>query len=124
MQVVRNKEVQLAPEVQKYKEDVMKLIKALKLTNVKTVITRAAAVALIAGAAFLATPAKANAQVAVGFRAGHVRVGVGIPGPVYVAPRPYYRAPVYVAPAPVYGYYGPRVVYDRRFGWHDRRFYR
>ncbi len=102
----------------------MKLINALKLTNVKTAVTRAAAVALVAGAAFLATPAKANAQVAVGFRAGHVAVGVGIPGRVYVASRPYYAAPVYVAPEPVYGYYGPRVVYDRHLGWHDRRFYR
>jgi hypothetical protein len=101
----------------------MKLANALKLNNVKTAVTRAAAVALVAGAAFLATPAKANAQVAFGFRAGHVRVGVGIPGPVYVAPRPYYPAPVYVAPAPVYRYYGPRVVYGRPY-WHDRRFYR
>ena len=102
----------------------MKLTNALKLNNVKTALTRAAAVALVAGAAFLATPAKANAQVAVGFRAGHVAVGVGIPGRVYAAPAPYYAAPVYVAPAPVYGYYGPRVIYERRFGWHDRRFYR
>jgi hypothetical protein len=102
----------------------MKLINALKLNNVKTAVTRAAAIALVAGAAFLATPAKANAQVAVGFRAGHVGIGVGIRGSVYVAPRRYYAPPVYVAPAPVYGYYGPRVVYDRRFGWHDRRFYR
>jgi len=118
VQVVRNK------EVQKYKEDVMKLTNALKLTNVKTAVTRAAAVALVAGAAFLATPAKANAQVAFGFRAHHVAVGVGLPGPVYVGPRRYYAPPVYVAPAPVYGYYGPRVIYERRFGWHDRRFYR
>jgi hypothetical protein len=115
-------------EVQKHKEDVMKLTHALKLTNVKTTVARAAAVALVAGAAFLATPAKANAQVAFGFRTHHVAVGVGLPGPVYGGPGRYYAPPVYVAPAPVYsferGYYGPRVVYERRFGWHDRRFYR
>jgi hypothetical protein len=118
MQVVGSK------EVRKHKEDVMKLTNAITLNTVKTAVTRAAAIALVAGAAFLATPAKANAQVAVGFRAGHVRVGVGIPGPVYAVPRPYYPAPRYVAPAPGYGFYGPRVVYERRFGWHDRRFYR
>ncbi len=102
----------------------MKLTNTLKLTHIKSAVARAAVVTLVAGAALLATPTKANAQVAVGFRVGHVAVGVGIPGPVYVAPRPYYPAPVYVAPAPVYGYYGPRVVYDRHFGWHDRRFHR
>ena len=102
----------------------MKMIDALKRNNLKTIITRAATVALVAGAAFLATPAKANAQAVFGFRAGHVGVRVGIPGPVYVAPRPYYAPPVYVAPAPVYGYYGPRVVYGGRPYWHDRRFYR
>jgi hypothetical protein len=101
----------------------MKLTNALKLNHVRTAVTRAAAIALVAGAAFLATPAKANAQVAVGFRDHHVGVAIGFPGPVYVAPRRYYAPPVYVAPAPVYRYYGPRVVYGRPY-WHDRRFYR
>jgi hypothetical protein len=113
----------------------MKLTNALKLNNVKELTTKAAMVAVLAGAAFLATPTKANAQVALGVRIGHARVGVGVG---YVAPRPYYGAPygpvyappvyappVYVAPAAAYGYYGPGVVYDRR-GWdhRDRRVYR
>ena len=87
----------------------MKIINAL---NLKAVFTKAAIVGAVAGAALLATPAKANAQVAIGIHFGH--------RPVYVAPAPYYAPPVYAAPA--YGYYGPRVVYDRR--WHDRRYWR
>jgi hypothetical protein len=109
------------------KEDVMKLTNALKLNTVKTLTTKAAMVAVLAGAAFLATPTKANAQVAFGVRVGHVGVGYVAPRRYYVAPyERVYAPPVYVAPAPVYGYYGPRVIYDRRHDWdrHDRRFYR
>jgi hypothetical protein len=112
-----------------YKEDVMKLINPLKLNTVKTTLTRTAAVALVAAAAFLATPAKANAQVAFGVRVGPVAVYHR--GPVYARPyvRPYVRPYGYYAPAPViveqtpaYGYYGPR-VYARPY-YHNRLFVR
>ena len=51
----------------------------------------------------------------------HPRVGVGVGGPAYVAPRRYYR-PVYVGPRYGYGYYrGSRVCYGgARF--HCRRY--
>jgi hypothetical protein len=100
----------------------MKLTNVLTLTTVKAVLTRTAMAAVVAGAAFLAAPTQANAQVAWGVRVG----------PVAIARRPVYIAPVPVHVAPAYGYYGQRVVYgprfeDRRFhDWdrHDRRYYR
>jgi len=95
----------------------MKLTNALTFNTVKAVLTRTALATVVAGAAFLATPTQANAQVAWGVRIGPVAIARR---PIYIAP-----APVYVAPA--YGYYGPRVFYDRRFhDWdhRDRRFYR
>ena len=77
-------------------------------------------IGLVAGAAFMAAPAKANAQVAVGIRFGRPIYR----RPIYVAP-PVYVAPV--GPAYAYGYgpayYGPRgYAYDHR-GW-DRRDHR
>jgi hypothetical protein len=108
--------------VQLHKEDVMKIANALRLSNVKTLFPKAALLGLVAGAAFLAAPQKANAQVAFGVRVGPARVFVA-PRPIYVAPRRYYAPPVYVAPAPVYGYgYYHRDFYDRR--WDHRRFER
>ena len=90
-------------------------------TNLKALLTKAAIAGLVAGAAFMAAPQQANAQVAVGLRFGHARVGVYAPGPVYAEPYRYYAPPpVYVAP-PVYGYYGGR-YYERR--WNGRRIYR
>jgi hypothetical protein len=111
----------------------MKITNVLNLANAKALLTRAAMVGLVAGAAFMATPAKANAQVALGLRIGHARVGVYAPGPAYYNPAPVYYnpGPVYVAPA--YGYaYGYRPDYnryrdhrdfdhDRRDGYRDRR---
>lgn len=110
----------------------MKLTNALNLVNAKAFFTRAAMVGLVAGAAFMATPAKANAQVAFGLRVGHARVGVYAPGPVYYNPAPVYYnpAPVYAAPAYGYGYEGyrhdrdwdrDRRDFDRRDYDHDRR---
>jgi hypothetical protein len=79
---------------------------------------------LLAGAALIALSGAAAARVDVG-------ISIGIPAPVYMAPRPpvaYYPAPVYApppqvyyAPAPVYYapppvYYGAPVVVNR--GWH------
>ena len=108
----------------------MKISNVLHLADAKTLITRAAMVGLVAGAAFLATPAKANAQVALGLRIGHARVGVYAPGPAYYnpgsayynpAPVYYNPGPVYVAPAPVYGY-GYR--HDHDWARDHRDFYR
>jgi hypothetical protein len=84
--------------------------------------------ALLAGVALIGLSGTAAARVDVG-------ISVGIPAPVYYAPRPYYApppqvvyapAPVYYAPAPVYYapppvYYGPpAVVYGRGWGHHHR----
>jgi hypothetical protein len=64
----------------------MKINNRFQIANVKALFTKAATVAIVAGAAFMAAPQKANAQVAFGIQFG----------------RPAYRRPVYVAPAPVY----------------------
>ena len=83
-------------------------------TNLKAILTKTAMVGLVAGAALMAAPQKANAQVAIGIHFGH--------RPVYVAPAPYYVPPVAYGPAyvaPAYGYYG----YDRGY-YHRDRFYR
>ena len=84
---------------------------------------KTAAVALVAGAALLATPRKAEAQAVIGFRAGHARVGVGFG---YAPAYPAYAAPVYAPPvygygyaAPSYGYYGGGPYYRRDWD-HDR----
>jgi hypothetical protein len=89
---------------------------------------------LLIGAGLIALSGTAAAR-------SHIDVGIslGVPAPVYYAPRPpvaYYPAPpVYAAPAPVYygppavyyappAYYGPRVIYrDRGWhrGWHGHR---
>ncbi len=94
----------------------MKIVNALT-ANIEAVLTRTAMVALVAGAAFMATPAKANAQVSFGVRVGPVVGGYGYvrPRPIYVEPRPVYVPPVYGAP--VYGYYGARPGYDRHDAW-------
>lgn len=98
----------------------MKLINALKFTNLKALFTKTAMVGLVAGAAFMAAPQKANAQVAFGVHFGR---------PIYR--RPYYAPPVYIAPVgPAYAY-GPAYYgydhryWDRREHWdRDHRFYR
>ncbi len=76
-------------------------------TTLKNNAIKTAAVALVAGAALLATPQRANAQVGIGFHVGHARVGVGY-APVYPYAAPVYAPPVYGYgyAAPVYGYYG------------------
>jgi hypothetical protein len=109
----------------------MKTINALGIHNIKAALTKAAMAAVVAGVAFMATPA-ANAQVAFGVHVGRFGGGYIAPRPIYAAPRPIYGPPVYVTPA--YGYEGPRYAgpgyYDRR-AWdhrdwdrHDRRFER
>jgi hypothetical protein len=103
----------------------MKTTNVLNFSNAKALITKAAMVGLVAGAALLAAPTKANAQVAFGLRIGHARVGVYGPGPAYYNPGPVYYGPrpVYVAPAYGYGYYGApgyRRDWDRR-DWDRRR---
>jgi hypothetical protein len=89
----------------------MKIANSFKLANVKALFTKAAMIGLVAGAAFMAAPAKANAQIAVGIRFG----------------RPIYRRPVYVAPVPIYAGpaygYAPAYGYDRRPDWdRDHRY--
>jgi hypothetical protein len=78
----------------------------------------------LAGAMIFATPSKANAQVVVGVRIGHV---VPRPGIVAVAPRPYYpyvyhprpRPVVFVPPyvRPVSRFYYRGRVYPRPYGY-------
>ncbi len=88
-----------------HKEDVMKIIKS---SNVKALFTKAALAGLVAGAAFMAAPQKANAQVAFGIQLG--RPGYVARVPVYQ--QPYvetYNAGYYAAPAPyAYGFDGRR----------------
>lgn len=115
----------------------MNFTERLSIVNVKALLTRAAVAGVVAGAAFLAAPQKANAQVAFGVQFGRPVYR----GPVYRGPayrRPVYAAPVYgpryYAPAPVvaYGYgYSPGFGYDRHLAWerherweHERGFYR
>ncbi len=79
------------------------VLNKLNVANVKALFTKVALIGFAAGGALLITPAKANAQVAFGFRVGHARVGVYAPGPAYYAP-----APAYYAPAPEYYQVQPR----------------
>ena len=86
--------------------------------------------ALLAGAALIGISGTAAARVDVG-------ISLGIPAPVYYAPRPAVvyapPAPVYYAPAPVYYappapvYYGPPPVYygpPRGYYRHGHRHWR
>lgn len=63
---------------------------------------------LLIAAAFAAASTLASAQV--------ITFGVGVPGPVYVAPPPpvYVTPPRYYAPPPPPVYYGPRHHWERR----------
>ena len=91
----------------------------MKTANWKATLARVFTVGVIAAAAAVAAPSRAEAQVSFG-----VRIGV----PVYVAPP--YRRPVYVSPAPVYvgpgygygyGYYGREYhpyAWGRHGGWY------
>lgn len=88
----------------------------MKITNVKAMVAKGLTVGLLAAAVVMAAPAKAEAQVAVGVRFGHVY------GP---------HRPVFLAPAPVYGgfygrgYYGhPYVEHHEFYGREGRRFFR
>jgi hypothetical protein len=114
-------------EVQKHKEDVMKIVNALTNTNVKALFTRTAMAVVVAGAALMATPTKANAQVSFRIRVGRPYYA---PAPIYVAPRPIYVPPVrvyapgvYVAPGYGFpgGYYDRRADFYRHHDWDRRR---
>lgn len=101
----------------------MKTNRVLHVDSLKALFTKVALIGFVAGVALLATPVKANAQIAFGFRIGHARVGVYAPGPAYYAPSyGYYApAPAYYPPepvygAPAYGYYNDN-AYDRHEGW-------
>jgi hypothetical protein len=101
----------------------MKIVNALTNTNVKALFTRTAMAVFVAGAALMATPAKANAQVSFGIRVGRPHYA---PAPIYVAPRPIYVPPVRVyAPgvyvAPAYGYYDRRAEFYRHHDWDRHR---
>jgi hypothetical protein len=78
----------------------------MTITNVKAMIAKTMTAGLLAGAFFLASPSKAQAQVSWG-----IHVGVPVQTAVY-------GAPAYGYDQPSYGYYGG---YDRRFD--DRRRY-
>jgi hypothetical protein len=100
----------------------MKITNRFQIANVKALFTKAATVALVAGAAFMAAPQKANAQVAFGIQFGrpiYRRPYYVAPAPVYVRP---YAAPVYVGPGYGYGYY--HHDWDRRREWERDRRYR
>lgn len=111
----------------------MKTTNALHAGSLKTLFIKLALISLVAGAALLATPARANAQVAFGFRIGPARVGVYAPGPAYdaptygyYAPAPAYYAPEPVYAAPAYGYYtdsgyGRHEAWTREHGDFDHR---
>jgi hypothetical protein len=86
----------------------------MKITNVKAMVAKVFTVGLLAAAVVMASPTKAEAQVAVGVRIGHGQ---------YFAPA--YRRPYVVEPAPVVGFYGPafygpRFDFDRREEWGRR----
>ena len=103
----------------------MTIINAFKNSNLKAFVHKAALAGVIAAAAFMATPQKANAQVGIGIRFGH---------PGYVARVPVYQAPVYDTPvygaSTNYGYVVPTPYaygYDHgrdwdRHDWDRRRF--
>ena len=94
----------------------MKAINVLTLTHEKAPLAKLVMLGLVAGAALLAAPTQANAQVAFGLRLGQARVGVYAPAQTYYAPEPAYYAPAppaYYAPA--FGYYNRG--YDRHEEW-------
>ena len=97
-----------------YKEDVMKIINR---NNVKAIFPKAALAGLVAAAAFMAAPQKANAQVAFGIQFGH---------PGYVARVPVYQQPYVERPyVETYnaGYYAPAPYgFDRRRDWERHEF--
>ncbi len=96
----------------------MKIANMLRISDVKAHFTKAAIAGLFAGAAFMAAPQKASAQVAFGIEIGH-------PGYVRRVPvyqQPYvetYAANTFYAPAP-YAYAGYDA--DRRRDWDRHEF--
>ena len=84
----------------------------MKITNVKSMIAKTMTAGLLAGAFFLASPSKAQAQVSWG-----IHVGVPVQTAVY-------GAPAYGYAQPAYGYYdGDDRRFEQRRRWEAQRQY-